>query len=165
MTLHIRPGTPNDLPAILSLIRLLAEFDGSPAALKAAEDDLRMAWFSEAPLGGVLIAEWDGEIVAIATHYTTFSTFQGRAGLWLDDLFVHESHRSRGIGEALIRHLATMGRDRGYARIEWTVALDNDRGIAFYERLGATVSQRTRCVRLDREAIERLSTEAYETGS
>jgi GNAT superfamily N-acetyltransferase len=153
----IRHGTEADLPAIMRLIRQKAEFDGCPDALEATPDALRRAWFSEHPRGYVLIAVLDGRAVGIATYFPTFSTFLARPGLWLDDLYVVEECRSLGIGRDMLAALARIARERGCGRVEWTVALDNDRGIAFYERHGAAVRHLSRCVRLNREGIERLS--------
>ena len=100
-----------------------------------------------------------GQLVGLATYYPTFSTFLARPGLWLDDLFVDEEYRSRGVGMALMARLARIAEGRGCGRIEWTAAADNERGIAFYERCRASVRHGTRYIRLPREGIERLAKE------
>jgi GNAT superfamily N-acetyltransferase len=156
----IRQGTEADLPPIMELIRLKAEFDGCPDTLEATPDKLREAWFSDPPQAHILIAELDGRVVGIATYFQTFSTFLARPGIWLDDLFVREESRSRGVGKALMAGLARVAQEQGCGRIEWTVALSNERGIAFYECHGATVRDLSRCVRLNREGIERLGVES-----
>lgn len=154
---HIRSATEADLPAIIELLGKKAEFDGDRAAFRATPEALRQAWFAETPLASVLLAEAGGRVIGLATYHSTFSTFLGRPGLWLDDLYLLEEFRSQGIGGALMAGLARVARDRGCGRIEWTVAVGNGRGIAFYERHQATVSHGTRHVRLTREGIERLA--------
>ena len=124
-------------------------------------DSLRQAWFSDPPKAFALVAEADGELVGLATYYPTFSTFQARPGLWLDDLFVREEHRGRRVGLTLMARLARIAEDRGCGRIEWTVALSNERGIAFYERHHASVRHGSRYVRLTREGVELLAREAH----
>jgi GNAT superfamily N-acetyltransferase len=153
----IRHATEADMPAIMELLVLKSEFDGCPDAFRATPEALRQAWFSESPKAFVLIAVLDGRVVGLATYYPTFSTFLGQPGLWLDDLFVQEEHRSRGIGQELMTRLARVAQERGCGRVEWTVALRNERGIAFYERHEASVSHGARHVRLTREGIERLA--------
>jgi GNAT superfamily N-acetyltransferase len=106
----IRQGTEVDLPPIMELIRWKAEFDGCPDTLEATADQLREAWFSDPPRAHVLIAELDGRVVGIATYFQTFSTFLARPGIWLDDLFVREESRSRGVGKALMEGLARIAR-------------------------------------------------------
>ena len=153
----VRHATETDLPAILELLVLKSEFDGCPEALVATEEQLRQAFFSSSPQAYVLLAVVDGQPMGLATYFSTFSTYVGRPGLWLDDLYVREECRSRGVGKALMVELARMAQRLGCGRIDWTVALRNERGIAFYERQGAVVHHPTRVVRLDAEGIERLA--------
>jgi GNAT superfamily N-acetyltransferase len=158
MTTQIRNATAADMPAIMDLLRAKAEFDGWADGFIASADDLRDAWFGQSPPKGfVLLAEIEGLVVGIAAYFETFSTFLARPGLWLDDLYVQDAYRSRGVGAALMSALARLALARGCGRIEWTVALRNDRGIAFYERQGSVVRQQTRFVRLDAAGIERLT--------
>lgn len=155
----IRPAIETDMPVIMDLLRLKAEFDGCSEAFKATPDQLRRAFFSTLPQALVLLAEHQGVAIGIATYFPTFSTFLARPGIWLDDLFVREQYRSRGVGKALLSHLARVAEETGCGRIEWTVALDNDRGISFYEAHGGRVRHLSRCVRLDGGGIERLSSD------
>ena len=100
----------------------------------ATEEQLRQAFFSSSPKAQVLLAVIDGEAIGLATYFPTFSTYLAKPGIWLDDLYVREGYRSRGVGKALMAELARTAKGLGCGRIEWTVALSNDRGIAFYER-------------------------------
>ena len=153
----IRHAVEADLSAVIALLRRKAEFDGCPDALEATPDALAEAWFANPPRAFALVADLDGQLVGLATYYPTFSTFLARPGLWLDDLFVHAEHRSCGVGLALMSRLARIAEERGCGRIEWTVALSNERGIVFYERHHASVGHGTRYVRLTREGIARLA--------
>ena len=99
----IRWATEDDIPVILDFLRRLAEFDGQPDAVEATPDLLRQTLFGDAPMAGVMLAEIDGAAVGFAYYQPTYSTFLGRPGLWLDDLFVLEDRRGRGIGTALKR--------------------------------------------------------------
>lgn len=155
----IRSATDADLPAIMELLRLKAEFDGCPEAFQATENQIRFACFSPSPRAHILLAEHEGEVIGIATYFQTFSTFLARPGLWLDDLYVRAAYRSHGVGKALMVGLARIAKEEGCGRMEWTVALSNDRGIAFYESLGATVRHLSRCVRLGDLAINELASE------
>jgi GNAT superfamily N-acetyltransferase len=153
----VRHAVEADLPAMMDLLRLKAEFDRCPDALEATPDLLREAWFSAAPKAFVLVADVNGLLVGLATYYSTFSTFLAKPGLWLDDLFVREGYRSRGVGLALMARLARIAEERGCGRIEWTVGLHNERGIAFYERHHASVRHGARYVRLNRDGVGRLA--------
>lgn len=141
----------------MELLALKAEFDGCRDALLATEEQLRQAFFSASPSAQVLLAVIDGQAIGLATYFPTFSTFLAQPGIWLDDLYVRERYRSHGVGKALMAELARIAKRRNCGRIEWTVALGNERGIAFYERHGATVRHLSRCVRLDADGIGRLS--------
>jgi GNAT superfamily N-acetyltransferase len=157
METTIRLACETDMPAVMELLVLKAEFDGCRDALVATEEQLRQAFFSAPPKAQVLLALVDGQAIGLATYFPTFSTYVGKPGIWLDDLYVREGYRGRGIGKALMARLAQLAEDLGCGRIDWTVALSNDRGIAFYERHGARVHHAGRCVRLGADAIERLA--------
>jgi GNAT superfamily N-acetyltransferase len=159
METTVRHACEADLPVIMELLVLKAEFDGCREALVATEEQLRQAFFSSTPKAQVLLAVIDGRAIGLATYFQTFSTYVGKPGIWLDDLYVREGYRSRGVGKALMAELARIAKGLGCGRIDWTVALSNERGIAFYERHGATVYHRTRCVRLGPAGIERLAEE------
>ena len=153
----VRIATQADMPSLMELIQLKAEFDGWPEAFKATSDQIRQAFFSPAPSMHALIAELEGPAVGIATYFPTFSTLQARPGIWLDDLYVREEYRSHGIGKLIMKTLARLAKETNCGRIEWTVALSNDRGVAFYERNGATIRYLSRCVRLGDAVIEQLA--------
>jgi GNAT superfamily N-acetyltransferase len=156
----VRPAYEADLPAVMELLALKAEFDGCRDALVATEEQLRQAFFSSSPRAQVLLAVLDGQAIGLATYFQTFSTYSAKPGIWLDDLYVREGYRSRGVGTALMAGLARTAKGLDCGRIEWTVALSNDRGISFYERHGATVRHLSRCVRLGAGGIDRLAEEA-----
>jgi GNAT superfamily N-acetyltransferase len=155
--LSIRPATPADLPAVMGLIRKKAEFDGCPEAFQATPEALSQAWFSDPPRAFVLVADLDGDLVGVATCYHTFSTFVGRPGIWLDDLFIREEFRGRGVGHSLITELARIAVDGGFGRIEWIVSASNEHGLGFYERHHAAISPTARYARLNQAALERLA--------
>lgn len=159
MVTVVRPALEADLPAVMELLALKAEFDGCRDALVATEEQLRQAFFSPSPKAHVLLAVVDGQAIGMATYFPTFSTYLAKQGIWLDDLYVRESDRSQGVGRALMTALARAAKRLGCGRIEWTVALSNEQGIAFYERHGATVRHLSRCVRLGADAIDRLAAE------
>lgn len=153
----VRHAFEADMGAIMELLALKAEFDGARDALVATEAKLRQAFFSSSPRVQVLLAVRDGQAIGFAIYFQTFSTYQAKPGIWLDDLYVREGDRSRGVGKALMAELARIARTLDCGRMEWTVAVDNDRGISFYERHGATLRRLSRCVRLDRDGIDLLS--------
>jgi len=131
----IRRATSADLPTIASLIHELAAYEELAHEVEFARPDLGAALFGEDPAARVLLAEEDpGQVVGMALYYVTFSTFLGRSGIWLEDLFVRPEHRGRGHGSALIRTL----RDLTDGRVEWAVLDWNRPAIDFYDRLGAT---------------------------
>jgi GNAT superfamily N-acetyltransferase len=153
----VRHASDADLLAVMELLALEAEFDGCRDALVATEEQLRQAFFSSSPSAQILLAVIDGQAIGLATYFQTFSTYQAKPAIWLDDLYVREGYRSHGVGRALMVELARIAKGLGCGRIEWTVNLGNDRGISFYERHGAVVRHLYRCVRLDADGIDRLS--------
>jgi GNAT superfamily N-acetyltransferase len=134
----VRPAGPGDLAAILRLIQELAVYEREPDAVEATEDHLRVALFPEdrAPIAFAHVAEVDGEIVGMALWYVTFSTWLGRGGIWLEDLFVSPDQRGSGLGKALLAALAAVCAERGYGRLEWWVLRWNTPSIGFYDSLG-----------------------------
>jgi GNAT superfamily N-acetyltransferase len=155
--MHIRPVREEELPNLLALIRAKAEFDGCPESLQATVESLREALFSPKPLAHALVAEVDGKLVGMATYYAIFSSFIAKPGLWLDDLFIYPEARNRGIGEALVRRLSSIAKFAGCGRIDWHVSNFNERGKQFYLRIGATISERSRLVRLNEKRIHELA--------
>jgi GNAT superfamily N-acetyltransferase len=133
---------------IFDLIRALAEYERAPEQVRGNPELLADALFGAHPVAEALIAEQDGQPVGFALFYTTFSTWECRAGLWLEDLFVPPEHRRGGVGRALLAALAATTLERGYARLEW-IALDwNEPALDFYAKLSAR--------RLDDWIIHRL---------
>lgn len=158
MQIQVRPAAETDMPTIMELLTLKAKFDGDVNDFVATAEQLRRAFFSTTPDAYVLLAESESKVIGFATYFRTFSTFVGQPGIWLDDLFVRDECRSAGAGKALLASLARIARDWGCSKIAWTVNVGNDRGIAFYEREGATIRNDLRCVRLGDDELERLAT-------
>ncbi|MCX6470689.1 MAG: GNAT family N-acetyltransferase [Corynebacteriales bacterium] len=133
----IRAAQPGDEAGLLAAITALAEYEREPDAVDNSVDALTAALFGDDPAVFAHVAERDGAVVGIAIWFVTYSTWTGRHGIWLEDLFVYESERGRGYGVALLASLAAVCVNRGYARLEWTVLDWNAPSIAFYRSLGA----------------------------
>jgi GNAT superfamily N-acetyltransferase len=156
MSLSIRPATSDDVPLILGFIRGLAEYEKLLHEVEATEERLRATLF---PAGGrpaaeCVIAFYDGAPAGFALFFTTYSTFLGKPGLYLEDLFVRPELRGRGIGKGLMLHLAKLANTRGYGRFEWTVLDWNQPAIEFYEALGARRMREWQICRLTGAALE-----------
>ena len=135
---RIRPAEVRDVPDIDRLVRELAVYEREPDAVEARPEDFEAVLFGPGPRAFCHVAELaDGTVAGIAVWYETFSTWKGRHGIWLEDLFVSPAHRGLGLGRALLGELAAICRDRGYPRLEWWVLNWNEPSIAFYEALGA----------------------------
>jgi GNAT superfamily N-acetyltransferase len=157
--LAIRPAEEADTPLILRFIQDLAEYERLRHEAVATEEELRRHLFGERPAAEVLLAEVEGEAVGFALFFTSFSTFLGRPGVYLEDLFVSPEWRGRGIGRRMLAHLARITRDRGYGRLEWWVLDWNESAIDFYRGLGARAMDEWTTFRLAGEALERLAGE------
>ncbi|MHC5538885.1 GNAT family N-acetyltransferase [Singulisphaera rosea] len=157
MQIQVRQAAETDMPTLMELLTLKAKFDGDVSDFVATSEQLRKAFFSATPDAYVLLAESERRVIGFATYYRTFSTFVGRPGIWLDDLFVRDEYRSLGAGKDLLASLAQIVREWGGGKIAWTVNVGNDRGIAFYEREGGTIRNDLRCVQLGDAEIERLA--------
>ena len=155
--LLLRPAAPADVPAIASLIRELAEYERDPAAAVATEADLLRDGFGPAPRYQCLMALLDGEVAGFAFWFHNYSTWQGRWGLYLEDLFVRPAFRQRGIGRALLVELARIAVREGCGRFVWQVLDWNEPALRFYEKLGARRLGEWVTMRLDGEALERLA--------
>lgn len=153
----IRVATVDDLPLILQLIRELAEYERAPEEVHATEEQLREVLFSEKPAAEVLIAEESDAPVGFAVYFFNFSTWLGRAGLYLEDLFVKPEQRGKGYGRALLVRLAQIAHERGCGRMEWAVLDWNDPAIQFYRRLGAKSVDEWTIFRLTRDGIAKLA--------
>ena len=153
MTLAIRAAQPQDSALIFALVRELAEYEKLTHELDATEQQIAAALFAPEPKLYCDIAEWNGDPVGFAVWFLIFSTFRGRHGLYLEDIFVRPRFRGRGIGKALMARLARRCIDEGYARFEWTVLDWNAPSIAFYRSIGARVMDEWKICRLDGEAL------------
>jgi GNAT superfamily N-acetyltransferase len=149
----IRPATPADCEPIVGLIRELAEFERLSHLVVVTPESLCTHLFGPRPAAEAVVAEREGGVVAFALYFTNFSTFLGRPGLYLEDLYVQPAHRGRGLGQALLRHLARLAVQRGCGRFEWSVLDWNERAIRFYEGLGATVMPDWRICRVTGAAL------------
>lgn len=137
MTLRIDPAVPADVPTVLALIRELADFEKLLHEVVATEADVRDALFGPTPTAQAVIARDGDDVAGFALFFFNFSTFRGRPGLYLEDLYVRPSYRARGYGKALLKHLAKLAVDRRCGRMEWAVLDWNSRAIEFYRALGA----------------------------
>ncbi|VXC73407.1 GNAT family N-acetyltransferase [Sphingomonas sp. 8AM] len=157
MTLTIRPATPADVPKMLGFVRDLAAFEKAPDAVEATEPMLHDALFGAQPAVEALIADLDGRAVGFAIFYLTFSTWTGKRGIWLDDLYIAPEARGQGAGAALLKALAGIAVDRGYARFEWWVLDWNTPAIDFYRAKGAVAQDEWTVQRVDGAALLALA--------
>jgi GNAT superfamily N-acetyltransferase len=133
----VRAAQLADLPMMLALVWELASFEREPDAVAATEDGMRALFFDEDPAVHCSVAEEDEAVVGLAVWYLSYSTWRGTHGIYLEDLVITASARGRGHGRELLRHLAKLCVERGYARLEWSVLAWNESAAAFYRRLGA----------------------------
>ncbi|MBB3348271.1 GNAT family N-acetyltransferase [Sphingomonas sp. BK069] len=157
MTVSIRPATPADVPTMLRFVRELATYEREPDAVAATEPMMAEALFGGDPAAAALIAEREGEAIGFALYFFTYSTWTGRRGLWLEDLYVTPEARGSGAGAALLRALAGVALDRGCARFEWTVLDWNTPAIDFYRAKGAVPLDQWTTQRVEGEALVRLA--------
>jgi len=155
--LSIRPATVDDTALISQLIRELAEYERLAHAAVATEDGLREQLFGEHRVAEVLVAEADGEPAGFALFFHTFSTFLGKRGLYLEDLFVRPDFRGLGLGRHLMAALARIAVQRDCGRFEWSVLDWNAPAIAFYRKLGATGMDEWTVQRLEGDALHALA--------
>jgi GNAT superfamily N-acetyltransferase len=154
---QIRLAERSDVATILALIRELAEYERAPDEVVATEDQLRENLFGPRPAAEVLIGEEAGEPVCFALFFHNFSTWMGRPGLYLEDLFVRPAVRGKGYGRALLVRLAQLAHERGCGRMEWAVLDWNEPAINFYRSLGAAPNEEWTIFRLTRDKIEKLA--------
>ena len=155
--LNIRPAEAKDIPLIVQLIRELAEYEKALEQAIVTEEDIRRDGFSARPKFRVVIAEWGCRPAGFALFFYNYSTWLGRAGLYLEDLFVRPAFRGRGIGKALLTHLAKTAVDEGCGRFEWQVLDWNTPAVEFYKSLGARVMDEWSTMRLTGEPLKRLA--------
>lgn len=157
MQLSLRSATVADVPLVLSFIRDLAAYEQLMSECHATEEQVRATLFGEKPAAECLLAFADSEAAGFAVHFTNYSTFLSRPGLYLEDLYVKPPYRKRGIGRALFLHLAKLANQRGCGRFEWTVLDWNEPAIEFYQSLGARMMDEWRIFRLTGPALEKYA--------
>lgn len=155
--LTLRHASATDVDLILDLIAELAAYEREPQSARATREDLLRDGFGAEPRFFVEIAEWDGEPAGFALWFLNYSTWSGRAGIYLEDIFIRPAFRRRGIGRALLAHLARLCLERGYTRLVLQVLDWNAPAIAFYESLGARPMSEWITMRLEDEALQRLA--------
>ena len=156
-SIQIRAATAADTPLVLRYVRGLAEYERRADEVVATEDLIRGALFGPDPAAEALIARVDGAPVGFALFFQTFSTFTGRRGIWLEDIFVEEAHRGTGAGKALMARVAAIALERGCSRVEWSVLRWNAPSIGFYESLGAQPSDEWIGYSIKGDALSRLA--------
>jgi GNAT superfamily N-acetyltransferase len=155
--MSIRPATPADVPLILQLIRELADYEKLAHEVRATEAQLHATLFGPHPAAEVVLAEDAGTPVGFAVFFASYSTWEAKAGLYLEDLFVRPDARGKGIGRQLLEHLARLTRSRGWARLEWRVLDWNAPSIAFYRKLGAEPLDDWTVFRVTGDSLEKLA--------
>lgn len=155
--LSLRPACVDDVPIIRAFIRELAEYEREPEAAVVTEEDLRRDGFGARPYFQVIIACWESEPVGFALYFFNYSTWQGQPGIYLEDLYVRPTHRGRGVGAALLRHVARIAVEKKCGRFVWQVLDWNTPAIDFYESLGARVQREWLTMRVTGADLQRLA--------
>src|SRR4051812_9077743 len=155
--ISIRPATPKDASLIVQFVRDLAEYERDTKAAVATEADFIRDGFGADPKFKVVFAEWNGEPAGFAFWFYNYSTWQGRPGLYLEDLFVKPEFRGKGIGKALLLHLAKIAVDENCGRFQWSVLDWNTPAREFYEALGAKCLKEWLIMRVEGEALRKLA--------
>lgn len=156
MIIKFRETIKEDSALILSFIRKLAEYEKLSHECVATEDDIRISLFGESPKAFCIIAEANDKPVGFALCFYNYSTFQGKAGIYIEDLFVDEEYRGHGIGKGFFKFLALKAKDENLGRIQWWVLDWNEPSINFYKKMGATLMDEWTVCRLDEKGIENL---------
>ncbi len=155
--LEIKPATVNDVPFILGLIKELAEFEKLRHEVVATEAQLKKTLFGPKAYAEVVIGYWNGKPVSFALFFHNFSTFLGKPGIYLEDLYVKPEARGQGIGEQLLRYLAKLAKERDCGRLEWWVLDWNENAIKFYKKLGAKPMDEWTVFRVTGDALDDLA--------
>lgn len=161
----VRPANPKDVAQITALMRGLADYEHLSHLFIATEEDLYEALFGRHPAAECLVAEQKNEVVGYALFFHNYSTFLGRKGLYLEDLYVHPDHRGQGLGKRMLCTLAALASERRCGRFEWSVLDWNQPAIDFYEAMGADVLPEWRIVRVTGDALEKLVRSVVDTAS
>jgi len=157
MSLTIKPAAESDVALVLNFIRKLAEYEKLSHEVVATEELLRETLFGERRVAEVVVAYLAGVPVGFALYFHNFSTFVGRPGIYLEDLFVEPAHRGKGVGKALFTHVARLAVERGCGRFQWTVLNWNTPAIDFYRSLGAVPLHDWTVFRLSGDALQRAA--------
>jgi diamine N-acetyltransferase len=157
MSLTVRPARPDEAGLVLSFVRELAEYEKLAHEVEATEAGIADALFCASPRLYCDIAEWNGEPAGFQVWFVNFSTFSGRHGIYLEDLFVRPALRGRGIGKALLAHLARRCVENGWSRLQWSVLDWNTPSIEFYKSLGAVLMDEWTVCKVTGEALETLA--------
>ena len=160
MKIAIGKLRPNQTPQLLELIRELARFERLEHELAATTQSMKRSLFGPRRVAGALVARHGKELVAYAVYFFTFSTFLGRAGIWLEDLYVRPQFRGNGLGRRLLEAVARIGAARNCGRFEWTALKWNKRALKFYRRLGAKPMDEWLLLRLNSTGLRRLARKA-----
>ena len=163
--LQIRPAKEADAPVVLDFIRKLAEYGDISSEATVTEPDVRAALFGAHPVAQALLAYIGSEPAGFAVYSFTFSSFMGKAGIYVEDLFVEPRFRGRGVGKALLVTLAEFGRECGCGRLEWSVLNWNEQAMEFYQDLGAVPMDEWTTFRLTGAALDRLASLPNKTQS
>ena len=155
----IRPATKADLPAIMQLIHDLALYEKAPEAVETNEAEIGAALFADDPKVFCSIADHDGEVIGIAIWFLNFSTWLGKHGIYLEDLFIKPEYRGNGYGLAMLKHLAAVCSERGYGRFQWWVLDWNTSAIDFYTSLGAKTMDEWTVYRVYGKELDELALE------
>jgi len=154
---HVRAASEKEVPLILAFIKELAEYERLSHEVVATEESLREHLFGERPVAEVIVAEEGTDPAGFALFFHSFSTFLGRPGIYLEDLYVRPEFRGRGMGRVLLVHLARLARERGCGRLEWSVLDWNEPAISFYRGIGASPVGGWTVYRVTGEALEDLA--------
>ena len=157
MSLSIRRAEPADAALVYELVCALADYEKLRHEVDATPEEIAKALFAPEPRLFCDLAEWDGEAAGFVVWFLNFSTFRGRHGIYLEDVFVKPDFRGRGIGKALMRHLARTCVDNGYARFEWAVLDWNAPSIAFYQSIGAEIKGEWKVCRMSGPALAKFA--------
>jgi GNAT superfamily N-acetyltransferase len=154
---QIRPASEDDVQLLFDLILELAAYEKLADEVAGDAEVLRRSLFEERAAEALLLETADGEAVGYAIFFTTFSTFECRSGIWLEDVYVRPEHRRGGIGRAVMEHLAQLALERGHVRLDWVALEWNEPALDFYAKLGARRLDDWKMLRLERDGIARLA--------